>query len=134
MVESDAQLVHRVLEGEIAAFETLMRRYERSVRSVAMAFLSDLHASEDVVQETFVAAFRSLASLQHGNKFAPWLMQIAPDRGQVGSNTRASAGGNPLGRMVAAAAARGRPAAATDSGGDRAIARAGTIGYHHAFF
>ncbi len=77
MVESDAELVQRVLEGDIVAFEILVHRYERSVQSVAMAFLADMHASEDVVQETFVAAFRSLASLRHGNKFAPWLMQIA---------------------------------------------------------
>lgn len=76
-MEFDAELVQLVLEGDIAAFETLMRRYERSVQSIAMAFLADSHASEDVVQETFVVAFRSLASLQDSNNFAPWLMQIA---------------------------------------------------------
>ncbi len=76
-MESDAQLVLRIQGGDQAAFELLIVRYERSVRSVAMAFLADHHAAEDVTQETFVAAYRTLPTLREPDKFGPWLMQIA---------------------------------------------------------
>lgn len=75
-VESDAQLVLRVQGGDQATFERLIVRYERSVRSVALAFLADHHAAEDATQEAFVAAYRSLLTLREPDKFGPWLMQI----------------------------------------------------------
>lgn len=76
-MDSDAHLVQRVQNGERAAFEALILRYERSVRYVATAFLADHHAAEDATQETFVAAFRALSALRGQEKFGPWLMQIA---------------------------------------------------------
>ena len=77
MTESDAELVQRTLDGDLAAFETLIKRYERSVRSVARAFLADVHACEDATQEIFVAAFRAIPTLRESDRFGPWLMQTA---------------------------------------------------------
>ncbi len=77
MTESDANLVLRTIDGDLAAFEMLIKRYERSVLSVARAFLGDAHACEDATQEIFVAAFRALPSLRERDRFGPWLMQIA---------------------------------------------------------
>jgi len=77
MTESDANLVLRTVDGDLAAFETLVNRYERSVRSVARAFLMDVHACEDATQEIFVAAFRALPTLRERDRFGPWLMQVA---------------------------------------------------------
>ena len=77
MTECDDELVRRTVDGDLTAFEMLIQRYEHSVRSVARAFISDVHASEDATQEIFVAAFQSLASLRERNRFGPWLMQIA---------------------------------------------------------
>lgn len=76
-MDSDAHLVQRVQNGDRAAFETLITRYERSVRYVALAFLTDHHAAEDATQETFIAAYRTLSTLREREKFGPWLMQIA---------------------------------------------------------
>ncbi len=76
-MESDGELVHLTVGGDLAAFEKLIHRYERSVRSVARAFLADSHVCEDATQETFVAAFRSVSRLRQREKFGPWLMQIA---------------------------------------------------------
>jgi RNA polymerase sigma-70 factor (ECF subfamily) len=75
--KSDAELAGKAKRGDLPAFEQLMLRYERSVRSVAWAFLHDTHACDDATQETFIAAYLSLASLRATDKFAPWLMQIA---------------------------------------------------------
>jgi RNA polymerase sigma-70 factor, ECF subfamily len=77
MTEGDDELVRRTVAGDLAAFELLIQRYERSVRSVARAFIADVHASEDATQEIFVAAFRSIATLCERDRFGPWLMQIA---------------------------------------------------------
>ncbi|HEY3964024.1 MAG TPA: sigma-70 family RNA polymerase sigma factor [Planctomycetaceae bacterium] len=77
MTESDAELVRRSVDGDLAAFETLITRYERSVRSVARAFLADAHACEDATQEIFVAAFRAIQTLRERDRFGAWLMQIA---------------------------------------------------------
>ncbi|MDR3638218.1 MAG: sigma-70 family RNA polymerase sigma factor [Isosphaeraceae bacterium] len=76
-MESDSDLVHRVRSGEKDAFETLIARYERSVRSIALAYLADHHSAEDAAQDSFVTAFRTLQSLREPDKFGPWLMQIA---------------------------------------------------------
>jgi RNA polymerase sigma-70 factor (ECF subfamily) len=75
--ESDTELVARSQEGDLSAFEQLILRYERSVRSIAWAYLRDSHAGDDVTQETFIAAYRSLSGLKESDKFGPWLMQIA---------------------------------------------------------
>ena len=77
MAESDTELVQRTVDGDLAAFETLITRYERSVRCVARAFLADVHVCEDATQEIFVAAFRAVPTLRERDKFGPWLMQIA---------------------------------------------------------
>lgn len=77
MTESDAEMVRRSVDGDLAAFETLITRYERSVRSVARAFLADVHACEDATQEIFVEAFRAIHKLRERDRFGAWLMQIA---------------------------------------------------------
>lgn len=77
MTESDAQLVQRTVDGDLAAFEALITRYERSVRSVTWAFLADVHACEDAAQEVFVAAYQALPTLRERDRLGPWLMQIA---------------------------------------------------------
>ena len=77
MNESDAELAGKAKCGDVPVFERLILRYERTVRSVAWAYLHDSHACDDAVQETFIAAFRSLAGLKETDKFGPWLMQIA---------------------------------------------------------
>jgi len=77
MGPSDAELARRAASGDLASFEQLIIRYERSVRSIARAFLADSHACDDVTQEAFVAAFRGLGALREPECFGPWLMQIA---------------------------------------------------------
>ena len=75
--ETDAELAGKAKCGDVPAFEQLILRYERSVRSIAWAFLHDSHGCDDATQETFVAAFQGLAELRETEKFGSWLMQIA---------------------------------------------------------
>lgn len=75
--ESDAELVGKAKNGDVPAFERIVLRYERSVRSVAWVYLRNSNACDDATQETFIAAYRSLSGLKETEKFGPWLMQIA---------------------------------------------------------
>lgn len=75
-VTSDAGLVRSVLSGERERFGELVDRYLPAVMAVAAARLSNQADSEDVAQETFIAAYRSLGQLRELEKFPAWLMTI----------------------------------------------------------
>jgi len=77
LVRSDADLVNAVLAGDKAAFETLVKRYELSVRALAAGILGDKHLASDVAQEAFVRAYEKLSSLRDKAVFGPWLLKIA---------------------------------------------------------
>jgi RNA polymerase sigma-70 factor (ECF subfamily) len=69
-------LVNQSRAGDAAAFEELIRRYERLALSVAYGVLHDVHLCGDVVQEAFLKAWRRLDALSRGARFAPWLCGI----------------------------------------------------------
>jgi RNA polymerase sigma-70 factor (ECF subfamily) len=75
-VQSDAQLVQAVLNGEKQAFAALVSRYERSVRAVAMDVLGDHESVRDTAQEAFVKAYENLGGLRKPQAFGPWLIKI----------------------------------------------------------
>ena len=74
---SDANLVHRAIGGEAAAFTTLFERHYPAVREFAYRVVLDGHAADDVAQESFILAARRLGSLRDGQAFAAWLYRIA---------------------------------------------------------
>lgn len=84
---SDGDLLQRVGDGDRAAFETLYRRYSRSVFGLALRRLGDRGTAEDAVQETFAAVWRSAGSYRpERGPGAPWLYAVArnaiADRGR----------------------------------------------------
>lgn len=75
-MQTDAELVRAVLDGDKQAFAVLVKRYERPVRAVALDVLGDYHLAADVSQEAFVSAYEKLAGLRKPKAFGPWLMKI----------------------------------------------------------
>lgn len=75
-MQTDAELVKAVLNGEKHVFTELVKRYERSVRAIALDVLGDLHLATDVSQESFIRAYERLAGLRRPESFGPWLMKI----------------------------------------------------------
>jgi len=75
-VQSDAELVNAVLNGQKEAFAALVRRYERSAWAVALDVLGDYHSAADVSQDAFVRAYENLPALRKPRAFGPWLMKI----------------------------------------------------------
>lgn len=74
---SDAALVRKALRDRPEAFEGLVLRQERRVRAVLLALGIRAQDLPDLVQQTFLQAFRSLSALRRGDSFGPWILQIA---------------------------------------------------------
>lgn len=72
----DGEVVRRVLDGDRALFELLMRRYDQRVYRAARSILRDEAEAEDVMQEGWMRAWRSLRQLEDGESFAGWIVRI----------------------------------------------------------
>ena len=70
-------LVRKAREGDTAAFGEIVRRYQNLVYATAFQILKNTALAEDVAQEAFVTAFRSLQDLRTESSFPPWLRKIA---------------------------------------------------------
>jgi RNA polymerase sigma factor (sigma-70 family) len=77
---TDADLINLSRSGDRKAFGQIVRRYQALVSGLAYAACGDLHRSEDVAQETFVSAWKSLSGLRDATKLPGWLCQIARRR------------------------------------------------------
>lgn len=75
----DAEVIGRVLGGEINAFEALVRRYGAFVHSVVARHVP-ADRVDDVAQDVFVSAYRTLASYSGRSGFKWWLKRIAVRR------------------------------------------------------
>ena len=75
--QEDRRLVEEALGGSQRAFYDLVQRYERPVFSVILRMVRDRALAEDLAQETFLKAFRSLASYDRQRKLSSWLFTIA---------------------------------------------------------
>jgi RNA polymerase sigma-70 factor (ECF subfamily) len=77
MSETDAALVVRARNGDRAAFEELVRRTSRLVYASLYVGTGRIDRVEDLLQETYLSAFRALRSLEDAKGFRPWLLTIA---------------------------------------------------------
>ncbi len=73
----DEEVVARVLAGETALFEILMRRYNQRVYRVSRAILRDDGEAEDVMQDAYVRAYEHLGQFAGRAAFSTWLTRIA---------------------------------------------------------
>ena len=73
---SDEQIIARVVAGETALFEELMRRYNQRVYRVARAILKNEGEAEDVMQQAYLNAFTHLRQFAERAQFSTWLTRI----------------------------------------------------------
>jgi RNA polymerase sigma-70 factor (ECF subfamily) len=74
---SDAECVRRVQRGETDAFETLIRRHEKTIFNLAYRMLGDTEEAAEVSQEVFLSAFRAAGQFRGDANFSTWLYRIA---------------------------------------------------------
>ena len=72
----DGELVRRYVEGDSASFETLVRRHERRVYSVAYRMLGREDDARDATQEAFMTALRKLSSFRGEAAFTTWIHRV----------------------------------------------------------
>ena len=73
-------LIHRAQDGDEGAFAALMRSYHAFVCTIVIGIVKNSHDAEEVVQDTFLSAYRGLAQLEDSAKFKSWLAEIARNR------------------------------------------------------
>jgi RNA polymerase sigma-70 factor (ECF subfamily) len=74
---SDTELVRQTRAGSLAAFETLVYRYERRVYSFVAHSCRNAADAAEITQDTFVKAFQAVAQFDERHSFAAWLFTIA---------------------------------------------------------
>jgi len=73
----DEDIVNRVLQGQTALFEVLMRRHNERIYRAARAILRDDREAEDVMQQAYLNAYANLRQFDGRAAFATWLTRIA---------------------------------------------------------
>lgn len=77
MPEDDKTLIQSALGGDQGAYRGLMERHRPAIFHIVMKIVRDEEAAADLVQETFMKAFASLATYRSEFKFSTWLYRIA---------------------------------------------------------
>jgi RNA polymerase sigma factor (sigma-70 family) len=73
---SDIELIQHTLAGDQSAYTELVKRHQRFVFTLAMRFAKGREDAEEIAQDCFIKAYRSLASFQGQSKFSTWLYSI----------------------------------------------------------
>ncbi len=74
--EEELQLIRLVLAGETEAFEALVRAHEKNVYNLALRMTGDPQDAEDMAQEAFLKAYRSLGDFRGESRFSVWLYRV----------------------------------------------------------
>ena len=75
--KNDVQLIRRILSGDDAAFNVLVRKHQKGIHALAWRKVGDFHIAEEIVQDTFLQVYKNLAQLKNPNQFSGWMYVIA---------------------------------------------------------
>jgi RNA polymerase sigma factor (sigma-70 family) len=73
---TDTELIKRILQGEQAFFAPLVERYQNYVFTLVLRFTDNREDAEEISQDVFIKAYRSLADFRGESKFSTWLYTI----------------------------------------------------------
>jgi len=73
---TDTELIRQTLSGEAEAFGELVQRYQDAVYAVALHRTGDFTSAQDIAQEAFIEAYKSLPTLREPSRFPGWLHTI----------------------------------------------------------
>jgi len=75
--DDDARDVERVLAGDVNAYENIVRRWQGPIVNLAFRFCREQGLAEEIAQDVFMKAFRSLSSWRQESRFSTWLYALA---------------------------------------------------------
>src|ERR1022692_1160687 len=76
VASDDLELVHASKNGDVAAFEELVKRHDRKLLRIAQHITHNREDSQDAVQEAFLKAFENLGHFREESQFSTWLIRI----------------------------------------------------------
>ena len=82
-MEPDAAVVQRVLNGEVEAYSILVERYFDHYVRFAVHLVGNREDAEEVVQDTFLRAYRALGRYEERERFGAWLLRILVNRART---------------------------------------------------
>ena len=74
--EQEAMAIQQVLDGDVNAFEPIVKEYEKNVYNLALKMTGNPEDAADISQEAFIKAYHSLNSFRGDSKFSVWLYRI----------------------------------------------------------
>jgi RNA polymerase sigma-70 factor, ECF subfamily len=92
--DDDRTLARQAQTGQRAAFDELVRRYQKKVYRLAFGILRSTHDADDAVQEVFIRAYRYLPSLDLTRSFEGWHLGIAMNQSRTLRSRRRTATGD----------------------------------------
>jgi RNA polymerase sigma-70 factor (ECF subfamily) len=113
--ENDGDLLRRVLAGETRVYAQLVDRYRERLGRYALRMLGNGDDAEDVLQDTFIRAYRSLARCEGPNGFGPWVFGILVNRCRTHAAKRARTQGVMVRNEVAMSTASADPTDGRDA-------------------
>jgi RNA polymerase sigma factor (sigma-70 family) len=73
---TDIELIRQILSGDQGAYADLVKRHQRFVFTLALRFTKNREDAEEIAQDCFVKAYRSLNNFQQTSKFSTWMYSI----------------------------------------------------------
>lgn len=74
--QPDKEIISRILKGDQSAFAILVEKYQNYVFTLVLRFTENREDAEEIAQDVFVKAYRSLADFRGDSKFSTWLFTI----------------------------------------------------------
>ena len=76
VASDDLDRVHASKDGDVAAFEQLVKRYDRKLLRIAQSVTHNKEDSQDAVQEAFLKAYQNLSDFREDSQFSTWMIRI----------------------------------------------------------
>ncbi|MHA4845843.1 RNA polymerase sigma factor [Flavitalea antarctica] len=73
---TDTEIIERTLAGDTRIFSELVKRYQNFVFTITLRYTPNREDAEEIAQDAFIKAFKSLASFRGESKFSTWLYTI----------------------------------------------------------
>jgi RNA polymerase sigma factor (sigma-70 family) len=74
--QTDEEIIFRVLKGDQSAYALLLEKYKNYVFTLVLRFTENREDAEEIAQDVFIKAYRSLADFRGDSKFSTWLFTI----------------------------------------------------------
>ena len=108
---TDETLAALAAAGDTSAFETLVTRHQQRIHRLAFRLTGGEADAQDVLQETFLAAYRGIGSFRGASRFSTWLFRIATNAARMQRRSRSRRPAEPLDEYLPRFDAEGRHAA-----------------------